>query len=268
MGCGGSKDKDGNPNEIKFQMQTVGVAAADDFFKNVGDALESAEKIRKGAEDDKEEALELSHAYRLKDKGQRMRSAFQVLFWAISAGNGGDVKKTKLDIVAELPFLKFERDGNLHNDTNRLGEASNGFLEACANGPADLQNIITKLSEAAEKAPKLKDDCDFSGLGAMEKPKAFKNIAVNTQTLTKNLPKVKDLLPKVQDAAKDMKEIGPNLKNLVDTADETGKKAHESKKTTPSEIFDEFVKDGLLTDDEVKAERDAKDPKKKNEKKK
>mmetsp|Transcript_1580 Transcript_1580/g.1391 ORF Transcript_1580/g.1391 Transcript_1580/m.1391 type:complete len:103 (-) Transcript_1580:257-565(-) len=102
----------------------------------------------------------------------------------------------------------------------------------------------------------------------MEKPKAFKNIGVNTQTLTKNLPKVKDLLPKVQDAAKDMKEIGPNLKNLVDTADETGKKAHESKKTTPSEIFDEFVKDGLLTDDEVKAERDAKDPKKKNEKKK
>merc|ERR1711907_905934 len=120
---------------------------------------------------------------------------------------------------------------------------------------------ITKLSEAAEKAPKLKDDCDFSGLSAMEKPKAFKNIGVNTQTLTKNLPKV-------QDAAKDMKEIGPNLKNLVDTADETGKKAHESKKTTPSEIFDEFVKDGLLTDDEVKAERDAKDPKKKNEKKK
>ena len=261
MGCGGSKDKE-DQKKIKYEMKTTKVAAMDDFFKPVEEALKNAEEIREAVQDDKEEIVEICHTYLLKDEGDQMNVSSKIFFQALSAAHSGEVKKGKFEVEGEAPFLKVTDDQSIPADTNNLGQKLNNFFKACTTGPSKLNDIIKSLQEASGKVAELKNS-DTSALSAGDKMTAMKNFGQNSSTLTNGLKKVQDLLPRVQAAASDMAKIGPKLKEYMTNADEVGKKAHENKKIKPSEIFEENYKEGVMTMDEYKQAQAEKDKKKK-----
>ncbi len=74
----------------------------------------------------------------------------QVLFWTLSAENGGKIKDTGLDIIGETPFIKL--DGNkCQRDTWDIYETFSGYVKTVMDGPQTVQDVVEQLQALSEK---------------------------------------------------------------------------------------------------------------------
>ena len=96
----------------------------------------------------------------------------QVLFWTLSAENGGKIKDTGLDIGNEAPFIKL--DGNkCQRDTWDIYETFSGYVKTVMEGPETVQNVIDQLQALADKMPTItqegKSEIQNSSMGFGDK---------------------------------------------------------------------------------------------------
>jgi hypothetical protein len=93
-------------------------------------------------------------------------------------------------------------------------------------------------------------------------------IGANLKTVTSGLSKAPKVIGQVKEGIKDLKELLPKIKGLIDTADEVGKKAAEKKLLTIDEIFDQFQTAPKKTPQELAALKKEKERKNKKKSKK
>ena len=87
-----------------------------------------------------------------------------------------------------------------------------------------------------------------------------------------NIGKLKKVAEILKDAATELKELLPNVKAQIDSADEVGKKAAEENNKTPSDCMCYFPEDRKRTKEELeeikaKIEEEARKEREKKEKK-
>mmetsp|Transcript_62423 Transcript_62423/g.86798 ORF Transcript_62423/g.86798 Transcript_62423/m.86798 type:complete len:110 (+) Transcript_62423:603-932(+) len=101
----------------------------------------------------------------------------------------------------------------------------------------------------------------------MEKIKALNKAKKNIMKLKNNKEKIQTLQGLLKDAVEEMKVVGPNLKKYYDEADKNGAPAAQNNKKLPGDIFDEYHKEGRMTEEEQKAYKEEKEGKGKKGKK-
>jgi len=263
MGCTGSKDKK-DERKIDYEFDDINILRFDSFFRDARALLQAAEDIRGGVEDSKEEGAELANTWQLKEP--KYTDTVQVLFWAASAENGGQIKNTDLDITSEAPFVKMNGTKITH-DTYKLYETFSTYLKTIIDGPEKLKEIVEKLQAIAEKAPDMvkegKNEIQGSNLDFAGKAKAVARLAKNANKLPRELVKCKNLQEVLKTAKTDMQELIPKLKELATKADEVGAKAAAEKIIKPAEVFDKYHPGPKKTPKEIEAERKAKSEEKK-----
>jgi len=254
MGCKGSKESPKEQRKIKSKMQKVGVDKYDSFFEGVQKLLEAAEEIREGLEDSKDEGIEQSHVYKLKDP--KFLEVFRVAFWTLSANSNGEIKKCKPVTGSEAPFIKMEDSANLNAWARDLWGCCDKWLKTVIEAPKNLQTIVDSLTNDSKKVTEFNIKEDTASLAMKEKFTAAKAFAANAGTLTKGLAQVTRLPPILKDAVVDSKDIIANLKELVTKADEVGKPACDEVLYYPSAIFDKFHKGEKLSEEEIKKKQE------------
>jgi len=257
MGCKGSKDGK-EERAIDSEFQQIGIARFDDFFNDAHTLLDSAETIRSGIEDSKERGAEIAETWQLKES--KYIDTVQVLFWAASAENGGQIKKTDLEVMGEPPFVKMNGSKITH-DTYNLYDTFSTYLKTVAEGPGKLKEIVDSLQAMAEKAPDLvkegKNEVQNSSLDLRGKATAIARLGKNSAKLPKELAKCKALQEVLTTAKDDMKELVPKLKELYSKADEVGAKAAGENLIRPREIFQKYHPGPKKTPKEIEDERKA-----------
>lgn len=106
-----------------------------------------------------------------------------------------------------------------------------------------------------------KDDAKGAGLNLLQAAKAALNTAKNSKTLTDGIAKLGSVIEAAKSAATEIPQIVPKIKEMIEKADEEGKKAHEKGWLKPEETFDLHTGD-KKTAAEVEAEENAKNGKK------
>jgi len=251
MGCGASQTEK-EKRKIKGDFENVGVAKYDEFFEALKKSLEAAEEIRDGLQDAPEEGAEQSECYKLKD--YQYVEVVRVCLWTLSCNGGGEIKKCKTSFSAEPPFIDLQYFDGLYLWTRDLWDTIRKWLKACCDAPKNLDRIVKDIADAAEKLKDFNIKDDTSSLGMIEKAKAGKAFASNSAKLVSNAAKVKVLPDLLQKALADLKVIGPQLKDLVGKADETGKPAFAEGLRYPWEVFEKYHKGERKTPAEIEAE--------------
>ena len=87
-------------------MHKVGVEKFDNFFDSAGEILGNAEDIRGGLQDSKETMEEIANVELLKEPS--LVDAIQAWIWSLSANEGGEIKKSGLEILEEKPYIQVD----------------------------------------------------------------------------------------------------------------------------------------------------------------
>jgi hypothetical protein len=240
MGCKGSKDAK-DDKEIKYDFERIGFLSLDDFFNKASALLESAENIRSGLDDNKERGAELTGTHLLKDP--KYHDTVQVLFWTLSAENGGKIKDTGLDIVGETPFIKLDAN-KCQTATKEIYDTFAGYVKTVMDGPQTVQDVVEQLQALSEKMTTVteegKNEIQNSSMGLVDKTKAIAKLGKNSAKLPKELAKCKELSNTLKTAKTDLQELLPKLKDLAANADEVGAKAHADGLAKAPEIFSKY----------------------------
>jgi hypothetical protein len=241
MGCKGSKDAGGEDKQIDYKFENTGFVKFDQLFQNASTILESAEKIRGGLEDSKEDGQEIAGTDQLKDP--KYVETLKVLLWSLSAGGKGKIFDLGTEVTAEKPYLKVEPSA-LNEETRKLYNTFTEYVNTVIDAPEDLKTSITKLQELVDMIPDAvkdaKSEIETSSMNFKEKADAMIKIKKNSEKLPKQLEKCKRLSEILKEAGTDLKQTVPELKTLVGSADEVGTKANEEKLFKPKEIFNKY----------------------------
>jgi len=266
MGCKGSKDAK-EDKKIDSSFDEIKIQKFDEFFRTAGKVLESAETVRSGLDENREKGAEISHTYLLKDP--KYVDMIQVLFWTLSAEAEGHINKTGIDVTTEAPFIKLEGK-NVTVQTYSLYETFASYVKTVVDGPATVKDAIDNLQLSVNEAPELakeaKGEIEKSDLNFAGKAQAIARFGKNSAKLTKELAKCQKLSDSLKQAGTDLKELAPQLKDLLKNADEIGAKAHAEGLTKPGEVFDKFHT-GARKEVQKKAEEKKHEEKKTGEKK-
>jgi hypothetical protein len=272
MGCKGSKDADEREaRKIDYDFEWTRVPKFDDFFNTASTVLEKAEGIREGLQDAREDGAEFADTWKLKE--YTYNDTVKVMFWALSANAGGDIKKANVNVSEEAPFVHLEYYDGLLWETRELADTFQAFLKSIVEGPGalikiveEVNNIVGQTSDLAQNGAQYAKDANLGGLDAIRAVNALrKNIA----KLTTNAAKLKELPNLCKDGATDFKKLVPEIKKIVNECDEVGKKAAADKVLKPKDIFAKYHQGAKKTEAEIAAEaKKAEDLKKKREEKK
>jgi uncharacterized phage infection (PIP) family protein YhgE len=241
MGCKGSKDAGGEDKKIDYTFLTTGFGQFDQLFSDASAILETAEKIRGGLEDSKEDGQEIAGTDQLKDP--KYVETLRVLLWAFSAQGKGKIFDLGVEVVPEKPYITVDPKA-LNEETRNLYNTFKEYVNTVTDSPEDLKNTISKLQELVDRVPEavksVKSELETSSLNFKEKADALVKIKKNSQKLPKELEKCKRLSEVLKEAGTDLKETIPELKTLTKAADEIGTKANTDKLFKPKEIFNKF----------------------------
>lgn len=267
MGCKGSKEAK-DDKEIKYDFARLNLLSLDDFFNKASDLLKSAEDIRSGLDDNRERGAELTGTHNLKET--KYVDVVQVLFWTLSAENGGKIKDTEIDVSSETPFIKL--DGRkCTRDTYDIYETFSGYVKTVMDGPKTVQDVVDQLQALADKMPTVTQDgkaeIQNSSMGFKDKAESIAKLGKNTAKLPKELAKCKNLKQTLEQAKTDLQELLPKLKELLQNADEVGAKASGDGLKKAPEIFDKYHTGARKEGGDKKEEKKEKKEDKKEEKK-
>jgi len=241
MGCKGSKDVSTEDKKIDSKFETTGYTKFDQLFEQASTILEGCEKIRGGLEDSKEDGAAIAGTDQLKDA--KYVETLKVLLWSISAQGKGKILDMDVEPVTEKPFLKVAV-AKLNKESKDLYNTFTEYVNTVTESPESLKTNVTKLQELVEMIPEAvkgaQSELEASTLSFKEKMEGGIKIKKNSQKLPKQLEKCKRLTEVLKEAGVDLKETVPELKNLVDSADEIGAKANTENLYKPKEIFDKF----------------------------
>jgi hypothetical protein len=241
MGCKGSKDANADDKKIESDFQDTYLPKFDQLFSQASTVLESCEKIRGGIEDSKEDGAGYAGTDQLKD-GKYIET-LRVLLWSLSAQGKGKITDLGVAPTSDLPYLTVPMN-KITRDQELLYNTFKDYVVTVVESPDDLQTAITKLGELSETATSaakdIKADIEASSLSMKQKFDAGIRTKKNTEKLIKNINKCKRLQEIVKGAATDLKETVPQIKALVQAADEIGAKAHAEGLTNPRDIFNKF----------------------------
>jgi len=272
MGCKGSKDAGADDKKIDYEFKNTGFVKFDQLFQNASTILQSAEKIRGGLEDSKEDGMEIAGTDQLKDP--KYVETLKVLLWAFSAQGKGKILDLGTEIVPEKPYLVVEPK-LLNEETRKLYATFKEYVNTVTEAPEDLKTSITKLQELVDMIPDAvkdaKSEIESSSMNFKEKADAMINIKKNSEKLPRQLEKCKRLSEVLKEAGTDLKQTVPELKTLVGSADEIGSKADGEKLYKPKEIFDKFHTgtrnvEAAKTQSKPAEKKEEKSPEKKQEK--
>jgi hypothetical protein len=263
MGCGGSKDGESNPNEIKFDMKPTKVPELDDFFKSASEFLEGIEGLRSAFQDSREEMHELGRTDELVTPS--LLEAIKVFFWSVSAHKDGNIKAAGINYTTEPPAFTVEC-GHMDVKTYEFSAAMKELIGGLIGAPKQIVDLSGQVKDIGEKANSLKSDVkakiDASSLDIMGKGKASVNAGINFATVLKGVGKAPDVLKQSQAAVKDVQELLPKIKAAMDEADVIGKEASGKGMKKMDEIFDHYQKAPKKTPEQIKEEHKGKKPKK------
>jgi hypothetical protein len=272
MGCGGSKEVDEKEiRKINYEFKTTKVPKFDEFFNTAARLLEQAENIRAGLQDAREEGAELADTWKLKEYSYN--DTVMVLFWALSANGGGDIKRADVWVGEEAPFITLKYYDGLLWETRELCDTFQNFLKAVCDGPSAMLKIVEETQTLNTQGQDLVkngfNEAKNAGLSALDAGKAASALGSNMAKFGKQLPKLKTLQGLAKDAFEDLKKLAPKFKEIVANCDEIGKKAHAANVGKPKDIFEKFHPGPKKTPQEIEAEQKAaEEAKKKKEKKK
>jgi len=252
MGCGNSKEAEGDDKAIKTEFKEVKIAEFDTFFNQAKETLEAAEEIRDGLEGCPDDLKELCEGWRLKE--YKMVEAVRIWMWALSQNAGGKIANTKFTTHTEVPFFDFDNN-NLIVDTVSMGDRLKKFLKVAITAPVKVPEVLGKLQELVNKGQELvktaPDAAKNAGLG-MGALTAVKNAGLNMKLVASGLAKFQKLPALAADAAANAKEVIGKLKEFFDKADEVGAKAVASSDRYPKYITKAYHP-GLKTEAELAA---------------
>lgn len=258
MGCFQSKNT-ADSKKIDSQMEVTRIPSYDDYFSEASSLLKTAESIRSGIEDSRENAIKQSNVCFLKEP--KFSEAVRVLFWAVSAGYGGEIKKSQIDASPAPPFLTIDC-GNLLYETYQLNSCLNTFLKTVGDGPASIEELIFKLESMIVKMEDLsanaRTEATNQGLGFGDSAKAALNTTKNINKMRNELPKVKRVKEILLDGVNETKFLVEKMIEFIATADITGSEAHRNNVLRPKDIFDKYHPGPKLTAEEIAAKKNDK----------
>jgi hypothetical protein len=272
MGCKGSKDADEREaRKIDYDFEWTRVPKFDDFFNTASTVLEKAEGIREGLQDAREDGAEFADTWKLKE--YTYNDTVKVMFWALSANAGGDIKKANVNVSEEAPFVHLEYYDGLLWETRELADTFQAFLKSIVEGPGALVKIVEEVTSLVEQTKDLMTNganyAKDSGLGGLDAIRAVNALRKNVTKLSVNVPKVKELPTLCKDGAADFKKLVPEIRKILNECDEVGKKAAADKVLKPKDIFAKYHQGAKKTEQEIAHEaKVAEDKKKKREEKK
>jgi len=257
MGCFQSRNT-ADTNKIDSHMEVTKIPSYDDYFGEASSLLKTAESLRSGIEDSRENAIKQSNVNLLKEP--RFSEAVRVLFWAVSAGYSGDIKKSQVDVSANPPFLTMDC-GNLLYETYQLNSCLQTFLKTVVDGPKSIEELIFKLEAMIVKMEDLsanaRQEASNQGLGFGDSAKAALNTAKNVNKIRTELPKLKRTKEIIQEGFNETKVLSEKLVEFVATADITGSEAYKNNVLRPKDIFDKYHPGQKLTPEEIAARKKA-----------
>jgi len=253
MGCLQSKNVQ-DSHKIDFNMDTTKFWRADDTFREAGNILRAVETLRSGIEDSRENAIKQSNCNLLKEP--KFSEAIRVLFWAVSGGYGGEIKKSEIDILSVAPYLRINC-GNLLYETYQLNSCLNTYLKTLTDGPLQILELIPKLEELVvlleELVPNVKNEAANSGLGIADSAKAALASIRNLRKIRESVPKVKRVKEVIENAVQEILPLMEKMKEYAETADVVGSEAFKANVLRPKDIFDKYHPGPKLTPEEIAA---------------
>jgi len=237
-------------------MEVTRIPSYDDYFGEAGSLLKTAESLRSGIEDSRENAIKQSNVCFLKEP--KFSEAVRVLFWAVSAGYGGEIKKSEVDAMASPPFLRINC-GNLLYETYQLNACLNTFLKTVTDGPKSIEELIFKLESMIVKMEDLsanaRTEATNQGLGFGESAKAALNTTKNINKMRTELPKVKRTKEVIEEGLNETKFLVEKMAEYIASADITGSEAFKNNVLRPKDIFDKYHPGQKLTPEEIAAKK-------------
>lgn len=263
MGCGASKGKDSNPDEIKSDMKRTKISDFDSFFDSASALLGTLEELRATFQGTREEMNEIARTAELVNPS--LIEAIKVFLWSCSAHKEGKIIAAGLNFTSDPPAFTIDcRD--MDWITYDFSAAFQSMIGGMVKAPGQLIDVGKLAKDIGEQAANLSKDIPGkikgSGLNPLEQARATAYAAVNFKTVAAGLAKVPNLVKEVGECLKELGDLVPKLKDLISQADEVGKKAHEKGVHKIHEIFDQFQTAPKKTPEQIAAEAKGKKPKK------
>ena len=112
--------------------------------------MEKAEGLRSGIDDSRENMMSLSNTQVLKDP--KLTDAIQIWVWALSANNGGEIKKSNIDFdEKEAPYLDLNVE-HLPEEAKKFYESFKKFLMTAIKGPKTCEELLKQGEELKTQA--------------------------------------------------------------------------------------------------------------------
>ena len=118
------------------------------MFGEASNILKSIEELRSNLEDSRDNAIKQSNVCFLKEP--KFSEAIRVLFWAVSAGYGGEIIKSEVEISETVPFLTMNCS-NLLYETYQLNSYLNIYIKTIINGSEKIIDLLSKIEELVSK---------------------------------------------------------------------------------------------------------------------
>ena len=120
------------------------------FFKQCSEFLEKAEGLRSGLDDTRDNMMSLSNTSVLKDP--KLSDAIQIWVWALSANNGGEIRKSNITFdEKEEPYLDLNSEG-MPEDVKKFHENFKNFLITAIKGPDTCDEMLKQGDELKSQA--------------------------------------------------------------------------------------------------------------------
>lgn len=255
MGCGHGKDE--NPNVIQSEMKWTKLPELDTFFKSASEFLEGLEDLRAAFQETREEMHELGRTEELKDP--KLIEAFRVFFWACSAEKEGAIILCDLKFSMDPPSVTVDC-GSMDWRTWDFSDAFKRLVGGFTGAPAKIVELTKAAAEVGEKAVEIgksfSDTVKGSSLNPMEKARAIANCGVNIKRIQEGVTKAPNIFKLAQEALLELKDVIPQIPDLIAQADAVGKKAWEEKRIwRMSEIFEHYQTAPKKTEHEIKEDK-------------
>jgi len=239
MGCVSSKNAQDDPKKIDYTFEWTWVSSIDQFFQNARDVLQGIETIRYGIEDCREKLIEETLVYQLKNPD--FREAINVLFWCISAANGGNIAECNPRTTYSAPYFTIDQT-KIRYETSKQWDYFRTYLGTICDGPSKIATLLTNFMTLLTEAPGLIDragpEAVNSGQNPMQKAQTILKTTNNVKKLQKQVDKVKRVPDIVEEAKKELEGGLLNfLEEVIKNCDEVGRKAAAEKKLLAKDIF-------------------------------
>lgn len=253
MGCGGSKQEE-NPDVIKYEMKPTKIAEFDKLFDEAGGILKNLEEIRASFQDSTARMHEIGRTNELKTPD--LKEAFRTFFWSVSAHKAGKISDSGLKFE-DNPISLMVNCDNMDHETYEFSQKAKEFVGGATSAPEKVQALYDQLQNLLPKVEGLtgvvKDQGSAANLSLPDITRAIGNTTTNIKTIQSGLPKAKNVSVQVKDGSVIIHQLVPEIKAMINAADEVGKKAADENLLKMSEIFDKYVEAPKKTPQELNA---------------